>query len=405
MSLTQRIRNTYNAVAIDKRSVGQTSEIDVLVAPSNATDGSVLSQFQLPDSTVPDVSGANVVGNARGLNAIDLQGRRVVATQVAGGKFSIVLGAFNTIAGASNYSCIAIGTNNTVSNTNYSIALGNNLSASGNFSTAIGYQGSAAGYGAFSAGYGCAAAGQYGVSIGTHSSASQSSAIGIGAFALATGSFSIALGDHCQAGQSGGIALGKTAIANAPYCMAINKAKIAVEGGMSTAYGQTMAWRFGEHALGHTGVANGLPGGTTIIGMEIDTTDATPTNLQCGGATNGTFTTTKFVLLPSLASLAGTVTKSLHSFTVFITAFNDDGSDAAMFTRQGMIKITGGLAAGTAALVGSITTLGTDNNTPALSVAITADTTNKALQIAVTGAAGKTYHWRATILATLVTHL
>lgn len=397
MSLTQEINNQYTLTAPDGRTVGQNRiQVIPLPATSNSSDPSIQSLFQLPDF------GSAVVGGSRGYGAIDLQGMRNTAAQVAGNKYSVVLGSFNAAnnhstngyggiaIGISNVSNgttggIAIGMNNSATGNTKSVAIGHNCSATGDYSLAAGTYSTAGEYGAIAAGYGCNASGRYATAIGSQNTAS--------------GLKSLAIGSHTLAGAAQAIAVGTSATSNAPWGMAVNRGVVSAEGQMSFAFGQTAAWRFGEFAMGGTADQNGQPGGTSVIPMEITTTNNTPTDLICGGANNGSlFTTSKCKLLPADGTLAGTMSKSLHAFKVVIAAFNIDGSEAAMFVRTGLIKMYDG----TAALVGSIQTIGTDINTPALSVSITADNTNKALKITVTGANSKTYQWRATVYASVI---
>ena len=65
------------------------------------------------------------------------------------------------------------------------------------------------------------------------------------------------------------------------------------------------------------------------------------------------------------------------------------------FSSRRMVAIRRNNANGTA-IIGSVQTIGTDQTegSPAWSVAITADDTNEALQVEVTGAASETVNWR-----------
>lgn len=83
--------------------------------------------------------------------------------------------------------------------------------------------------------------------------------------------------------------------------------------------------------------------------------------------------------------------KVLHA-TVLITGSKSDGSAVAVYMRQVAIKNVGG----TTSLVGTVNTLGTDT-AAGTSIAITADDTNDALQIAVTGVASETWRWTAVV--------
>jgi hypothetical protein len=111
----------------------------------------------------------------------------------------------------------------------------------------------------------------------------------------------------------------------------------------------------------------------------IKTTDATPTTLKINaGAT----------LLPTVTS--GTIL----FLSVDVTGIKSDGSAAACYKRKVAIKNV----AGTTALVGTVETIGTDiEDNASTDIAITADDTNDALQINVTGIAAETWRWLAVV--------
>jgi hypothetical protein len=78
------------------------------------------------------------------------------------------------------------------------------------------------------------------------------------------------------------------------------------------------------------------------------------------------------------------------SGTVNIVGTKSDGTAVARYLRQFTIKNV----AGTTSLVGSVITLGTDE-AAGTSISITADDTNDALKIEVTGIASETWRWTA----------
>jgi len=83
--------------------------------------------------------------------------------------------------------------------------------------------------------------------------------------------------------------------------------------------------------------------------------------------------------------------KILHA-TVQILGSKSDGTAVASFMRQVCIKNVGG----TTSLVGTVNTIGTDE-AAGTSIAITADDTNDALQISVTGVTSETWRWVAVV--------
>jgi hypothetical protein len=87
------------------------------------------------------VGHGSVSGSTRGTGAVDLQTNRGLATQVASGNYSVVLGANST---ASNTVSVAIG-NSCISSGTASTAMGVSCSASGNSSLSVGNTNAAAG--------------------------------------------------------------------------------------------------------------------------------------------------------------------------------------------------------------------------------------------------------------------
>ena len=94
--------NTY-AVFEARDPVFPTANVTLVVAPSGA--GALTTS--IPDGTATG-------GNNRGLNAVDLQRSRTVATQVASGNFSVIGGGQNNLASGTS-STVGGGTGNTAS--------------------------------------------------------------------------------------------------------------------------------------------------------------------------------------------------------------------------------------------------------------------------------------------------
>jgi len=90
----------------------------------------------------------------------------------------------------------------------------------------------------------------------------------------------------------------------------------------------------------------------------------------------------------------------LYAFEAHIVGVQSDGTDAAYFVRRGIIANN----SGTTALIGSIQTIGTDiESNASTDVAVTADNTNDALQIQVTGIAAETWRWSANVIVKDIT--
>jgi hypothetical protein len=113
---------------------------------------------------------------------------------------------------------------------------------------------------------------------------------------------------------------------------------------------------------------------TALLVLARQTTDATPTNVFLNG---------------SDATLTIASGKALFA-TVNIAGIKSDGSTGAHYIRKVAIKNVGG----TTALIGTVSTIGTDVEDDAgYDVTITADDTNDALDIKVTGKTSETLRW------------
>jgi hypothetical protein len=118
------------------------------------------------------------------------------------------------------------------------------------------------------------------------------------------------------------------------------------------------------------------------VSLFASTTNATPTTLLNYNVTaNQTFP----FYIPS---------NKIYGFHIKVVGVQTGGANASFFSRQGMIKNV----SGTTSLVGAISTIGTDIETNvATNLTITADDTNDALKVDVTGIAAQTWNWMAEI--------
>ena len=111
------------------------------------------------------------------------------------------------------------------------------------------------------------------------------------------------------------------------------------------------------------------------------TTNATPTILNLDGAATNRFT------IASSTALA---------VDILLVARRSDTQDKWLVARRFLgIRRDG---SNNTALIGSVQTLGTDQSagSPTWTFTLSADDTNEALQLEVTGAASETIQWRAT---------
>ena len=261
---------------------------------------------------------------------------------------------------ASGTNAVAIGTNAIASNTE-SVALGGDTLSSGykSFGAVIGNSNSAYG-----------ATGYAAISIGLQSRATASDSIALGPSSYASGTNSLTLGYASTASGTNSIAVGNST---------------------SNAY---LATSFGEYALsesqGKYSYASGRFGSTegsaqtgTYV-LRADTTDATPEGLTTRN--NGGVQSDNQVNLPNNSAY-------FFSGTCIAREQAADGTDVGAWEFKGAIRREAN--AGTTTLIKS--TIDDFNVPTGWAIALSADTTNGALQITVTGAASTDIRWVATV--------
>tara|TARA_R110000787_G_scaffold57934_1_gene132061 strand:- start:1133 stop:1951 length:819 start_codon:yes stop_codon:yes gene_type:complete len=220
----------------------------------------------------------------------------------------------------------------------------------------------------------------------------------------ATGSGSVAIGGSARAYSTDSLAIGLQSYASGTKATALGYASSA-SGTGSIAIGNSTATAFlgssfGEYALsesqGKYSYASGRFGSTegsaqtgTYV-LRADTTDATPEGLTTRN--NGGVQSDNQVNLPNNSAYA-------FSGTIVGRESAASGTECAAWKVEGLIRREG--SASTTVLVNSATTV--LNNAPSWGMALSADTTNGALQITVTGAA-KTIRWVGAITTTELIH-
>lgn len=214
---------------------------------------------------------------------------------------------------------------------------------------------------------------------------------------VASGSYSIILAGLRNK------ATGRAAVAGGYTSTASGSFEPFAYGTRSIASGSSNSWATGYECVSSADYAHarGFRAAADRFGMqaESNTNHNVPGDAQhvrfvvINKTTDGTTSTTLF-LNGSSVRLTVPSGKILHA-TVQIVGSKSDGSAVAVYLRQVAIKNVGG----TTSLVGTVNTIGTDT-AAGTSIAITADDTNDALQIAVTGVASETWRWVATVVGT-----
>jgi hypothetical protein len=288
-------------------------------------------------------------------------------TNVASGDYSAIGGGSGNTASA-EYSTVSGGSNNAASI--YGSTVGGGLSntasdqwatVSGGLFNAASIYGSTVGGGesnTASAGYSTvsgglsntASAGYSTVSGGLSNTASGSySAVGGGSGNTASG------GNSTVSGGSGNVASGDASCAGGVEAVADRRGMCAYASGTFATAGDAQRVDFV---------------------LRASTSNATPQTMTSDGSSVR-------LTIPSGKALFATVA---------VAGIINGGSKAVHYCRKVAIKNV----AGTTALIGAVSTVGTDvEDDAAYDVAITADNTNDALQIDVTGKASETIRWVA----------
>jgi len=191
-----------------------TTNANLVIAP-NGTGALVAS---IPDGTATG-------GDARGVNAVDLQTSKNVNTQVASGQYSNISGGRGNTA-SNTYSVVGGGNMNNNSSLGGTIAGGRSNTNSAPSDATIGGGNSntaSSQYGVISGGQtNTASTGSYAIVVGgqSNTASGQASVVG-GNFSQATNISTVALGGNCIASGLGAVALGRSCTANAESSVSI----------------------------------------------------------------------------------------------------------------------------------------------------------------------------------------
>lgn len=215
------------------------------------------------------------------------------------------------------------------------------------------------------------ASGTYSAALGRSNIASGANAVAIGSTNTASGASSVALGGSSTASGSSSVAIGSTTTASGASCVALGQQSVAAK------YGQ-----FSE-AAGRF-AANGDAQRSVYV-LRNSTADATATELFLDGAS----------LKLTLA------TNQTLAFRATVVASTSLGADVASWEITGLIRNNNG----TVALVGTptVTQVGVSAGASTWVLAVTADNTNKALILTVTGVIATNIRWVATVYTSELT--
>jgi hypothetical protein len=293
-------------------------------------------------------------------------------TTIGGGKYNSTSGDYTTIAGGylnattGNYATVSGGYRNrtdaitaTIGGGEYisvtgraaTVAGGSWITATGNYATVGGgWHNKASGYGATVSGGGMPLYVPGGAEALGNTASGALSTVGGGSLNTASGDYATVSGGYINT-------------ASGDYA--------TVPGGVGAA-----ASRYGQMAYASGAFADSGDAQTSLYVLRNTTTDATPKELFLDGS----------------AQRLTIAANSTLTFDILVVARSSGGASAG-YRIQGVIENTGGATA----FVGTptVTTLGEE--VAGWNVAVLADDVNNALIIRVTGAAGATIRWVATI--------
>jgi hypothetical protein len=225
------------------------------------------------------------------------------------------------------------------------------------------------------------------IAIGTNSTSSAADCVAIGRDAIAQAFESVGIGRGANAG-SASVAIGPAATTFSNPSGAVAIGRSASAGGLSNpvAIGQ------GANASSANGVAIG---GSTVANLRSQVSFIPHSSLYWGGQT--TDATPTILNLDAVATNRFTIAASTAlAVDIMLVARRSDTQDKWLVARRFLgIRRDG---SNNTSLIGSVQTLGVDQSdgSPTWSFTLTADDTNEALQLEVTGAASETIQWRAT---------
>lgn len=350
-------------------------------------------------------------GAERGTGAVDLQCKRNSEVQVASGDFSTVSGGYhNTASGLASiisggYSNLASGSAATVSGGTVCQATSSHSTvAGGSYNTASGY------YSTISGGYyNNTSSGYFGNTIGggynNTSSGVYPSTVAGGAVNQATDNGTVVSGgtNNSASAQYAAISGGYQNSGSASFASIGGGSDNAVTASYGTIAGggnNTASGYSSVIAGGHSAVADKAGQFSHAAGSFLVNGDAQVSILIArNGTTNATATN---LYLDGSSSRLTIPADTAWVFIVDIVASQQGMANIKKFQRAGVIVNDGGTTS-----ISTVDTIGTDRTigTPgAWSVSITADNTNDALNISVTGAASTNIRWVARVQLTEVSY-
>ena len=215
--------------------------------------------------------------------------------------------------------------------------------------------------------------------------ATGANSVAVGKLAKAASTSAVALGESCSANSAYSIAMGLQSTASATSAAAIGRScQASAQRALATGC-ESLAARRGKHAHAEGMFAAVGDAQYGLMVIKAETTNATPTALTTASSDS--------IILPN---------SSAYAFSGLIVARQQaaDGTASAAWKVEGLIRREAN-AASTTLVASTVTAI---DNTPAWTLALSADTTNGGLKVEATGAASTDIRWVATIQTSEVTY-
>ena len=381
-----------NAIAIGDTAVSSGTDSFAIGKNTDATGTGSLAVGQGAQATANYNLAIGLNANASAERAIAIGNNGVVA----GSTYSTAIGHNSGFGGsttATGSGATALGGSYASGADSFAAVITNNTSsygATGANSIAIGKLAKATNTDSFAVGDNAIASGGDAIAIGRLNTASSAYSVAIGYDNDATGNYSIAMGYRANAGAHYAVAIGQAS--NLTRSNAFGQGSMALAGGRTDGVDAISIGREGRsNEIGKFVFSNGMfaaagdaQGGMFIL--KADTTNATATVLTTNNSTAHSNNQIK------------ANSDTCITFDGTITAMQNGAQAFASFKIEGLLVNDGG----TTTLANSAITI--IDNQSSWGLALSADNTNNALAITVTGEASHNIRWVANIRTSEVTY-
>ena len=367
-TLTRSVTESSNSDS----AISLSGNAEVFIAATVADLNPLYAANESSPSAQPSATGTNAVA--------------IGDSSTAGGNYAAAMGSFSVAGGVNAFSglgtangdyAVALGVSSTA-NSERAVALGNSAVTAAVKAVGIGYQSNAAGTSAVAVAKSYASGtDSFAAAIGNNTSsygATATDALSMSKVSKASAQRSIAIGRYAVASGTGAVSIGESNVASAN-----NSSAYGIDA-KATIIGQT------ARASGYF-AADGDAQGSTFI-LRSDTTDATAEALTTDNSN------------PNTANQIVAASDTCITFHGTITAMQNGAQAHAGWEIKGMLVNDGGT---TTLALGNVSDMAA-TNASSWAVALSADNTNNALKIQVTGEASHNIRWVANVQTAEVTY-